>query len=400
MLSVFSLFLCAIAFAGDVSQESLDKAKAELHEAISSDSIAGGAHMVVRDGKVVYFEVAGASDIEDKTPLKADTIMRVYSMTKPITSVAAMTLHEQGKFKLDDPIAKYIPAFEKTKVLAKEGDSRKLVDAERQLTVRDLFRHTTGYSYGRGNPDVQDYYEKEGVLYRAPKAMMPPKMTIKQATDGLARVPALHQPGARFTYGFNTDVLGRLIEVWSGKPLDAYMQGAVFEPLEMVDTGFSVPKEKRGRFASCHAWEGDKQVIVDKASGSPFNEGFAFLSGGGGLVSTMQDYANFCQMMVDGGEYQGKRILKEETIKLMFSDQLNGVAGDFKFGLGFAIADVTLGSGDQQRKATSYYWGGYANTAFRLVPDANLFQIFMRQTVPSTHRVANKLFAIVYEGVE
>jgi len=174
----------------------------------------------------------------------------------------------------------------------------------------------------------------------------------------------------------------------------------IFEPLKMVDTAFSVPAGKRDRFSSCHAWEKNKQVIADKASTRPFNEGFEFLSGNGGLVSTMQDYANFCQMMVDEGQYKDKRVLKESTVKLMFTNQLNGAVGNFRFGLGFAIDDVTLGNGDQQRKATSYYWGGYANTAFRIVPEANIFQVFMRQSVPSTHSFANKLFPTVYEGVK
>ena len=175
-----------------------------------------------------------------------------FSMTKPITSVAAMTLFEQGKFQLDDPVAKYIPAFEKTTVLASDGDSQKVVPAKRQITIRDVFRHTTGFSYGNGHPNVKEYYARERMLYRPPQGMLPPKMTIKEAAEALARIPALHHPGERFTYGFNTDLLGRLIEVWSGKSLDKYMRQTIFEPLEMADTGFSVPPEWRDRFASCH----------------------------------------------------------------------------------------------------------------------------------------------------
>jgi CubicO group peptidase (beta-lactamase class C family) len=141
-------------------------------------------------------------------------------------------------------------------------------------------------------------------------------------------------------------------------------------------------------------------VVADKAAKSPYNSGFAFVSGGGGLVSTMQDYANFCRMLVDGGEFKGNRILKEETVKLMFTDQLNGVAGPFRFGLGFAIGEVTLGAGEAQRKASQYSWGGYASTDFRLVPEERLFLIFMRQRVPSSHDLANQLFAIVYGGLK
>ena len=395
------LALSVATFGQDISQESLDGARAKLHGAVEAGEIAGGAHLVFHNGKVVYFEVAGVRDIEDSTPLDADTIMRIYSMTKPITSVAAMMLYEQGRFRLDDAISKYIPAFEETTVFVKDGDAHKVVPAERQLTIRDVFRHTTGYSYGdAGESQAREYYQREGMLYRPPHEMMPPKLTILNAANALGRIPALHQPGERFTYGFNTDLLGRLIELWSGKSLDEYLRVSIFEPLEMVDTGFSVPPDKRGRFASCHTWKDGKLIMADKASSSPFNEGFEFLSGGGGLVSTMQDYANFCQMMVDGGEFEGKRLLKESTVKLIFTDQLNGVAGDFRFGLGFAIGEVGLGADDTQRTAIQYSWGGYASTDFRLVPDDKLFQIFMRQRVPSSHDLANKLFAIVYQGVK
>jgi len=382
----------------NISRDALDAARVELEKRIASKSIAGGAHMVVRNGEVIYFHVAGVRDIEDRTPLEADTIMRIYSMTKPITSVAAMTLWQQGKFKLDDPVSKYIPAFENTSVLVQEGDSTETVPAKRPITVRDVFRHSTGYTYGRETPALFEHYEKEGMLYDAQHGMFPPSKSIAEAAGSLARIPALHHPGATFTYGFSTDLLGRLVEVWSGKPLDEYMQEAVFTPLEMVDTGFSVPRTKQDRFASCHKWEDGEHFVADKAASSPFLDGFEFLSGGGGLVSTMWDYANFCQMLVDGGEFNGKRILENATLELMFTDQLSGVAGEFRFGLGFQISDRELGAGDTKRSASAYRWGGYANTAFEVVPEADLFQIFMRQSIPSDHDVADAVFPIVYSG--
>jgi CubicO group peptidase (beta-lactamase class C family) len=166
----------------------------------------------------------------------------------------------------------------------------------------------------------------------------------------------------------------------------------------MVDTGFSVPRTKQDRFASCHKWEDGEHFVADKAASSPFLDGFEFLSGGGGLVSTMRDYANFCQMLVDGGEFNGKRILENATLELMFTDQLSGVAGEFRFGLGFEISDRELGAGDTKRSASVYRWGGYANTAFEVVPEGDLFQIFMRQSIPSDHDVANAVFPIVYSG--
>jgi len=171
---------------------------------------------------------------------------------------------------------------------------------------------------------VREFYERVGLRYWGPQELFPPKMTIARAADALARIPALHHPGEKFTYGFNTDLLGRLIEIWVGESLARYLQRAVFEPLGMVDTGFSVPAEKRARFTSCSTLSEGKLAVVDPAGSSPFNGGFEFLSGGGGLVSTVRDYANFCQMLVDGGQFKGRRLLKPDTLRLMFEDQLHG----------------------------------------------------------------------------
>ncbi|MDA1018268.1 MAG: serine hydrolase [Planctomycetota bacterium] len=400
LTSLMTLLSCSIATAQTISDDAIKQAKDTLTKAVESGNVAGAGHMVIIDGRTVYFEVAGLRDIDDKKPFERDTLLRIYSMTKPITSVAAMTLYEQGKFQLDDPIAKYIPDFGETTVLVKNGDDVTVVPAKRQITVRDAFRHTTGFSYGDGNPSPRKYYEEAGMRYRPPAGMRPPAMTIEKAAEALAKIPALHHPGERFTYGFSTDLLGRLVEVWSGKSLGEYMQEAVFTPLDMKDTGFSIPEEKRDRFASCHTFYQGKLAIIDKAATSDFNDGFEFESGGGGLISTAQDYASFCQMIANGGEFSGKRVLKEETVKLMLTDQLNGVAGPFQFGLGFAIGDVTLGTGDNARKTKQYSWGGYASTAFRIVPDARLIQIVVRQRVPSANGLGNQLIPIMFKGFE
>ena len=382
-----------------VAPDASQRASAALERAVDSGEVAGAAHLVVVEGKVAHRKVAGFSDIWDQTPFKADSLVRIYSMTKPVTSVAAMVLHEQGKFDLDDPVARFIPAFARTTVLVKDGDTDKIIPADRQITVRDVLRHTTGYSYG-DEPEVRPYYEREGLRYHGPSELFPPETTIEEAAAALARVPALHYPGERFTYGFNTDLLGRLIEVWSGRPLDVCLREMVFEPLQMVDTGFRVAPGKRHRLTTCYLWENGRLSVLDKAAESPFNEGFEFLSGGGGLVSTLQDYANFCQMLVDGGEFRGKRLLEAKTVRLMFSDQLDGVPGDFRFGLGFAISDIALGSGEQGREVRQYSWGGYASTEFRLIPEARTFQIFLQQRVPYTQEVANRLFGIIHAGLK
>lgn len=382
----------------DGSGDVFARAKTELHRAVEDGLIAGGVHLVVRDGKTHYSEAAGFKDIEARTPLTLNSILRIYSMSKPITSVATMVLFEQGKFDLDDPVARFIPAFTNATVLETVNGQSRHVPPRRPITVRDVLRHTTGYSYG-DEASVREYYEREGLRYWGPSALFPPKMTIAQAADALARVPALHHPGERFTYGFNTDLLGRLIEVWSGEPLDQFLQRAVFDPLEMADTGFSVPPGKRSRLASCHTVRDGTLAVLDPAATSPFNDGFEFLSGGGGLVSTVRDYANFCQMLVDGGQFNGRRVLREETLRLMFTNQLPSGAGGSQFGLGFGIDEVELNAGEAARKAARYRWGGYASTEFAVVPSEKLFQIFALQQVPYTDQLAKQQFAIIYAGL-
>ncbi|MEE3370122.1 MAG: serine hydrolase domain-containing protein [Planctomycetota bacterium] len=377
----------------------LEGAADHLQQEVASKNIAGGMHLVLHAGKVVHFAVAGVADIEEGGRLEKDALMRIFSMSKPITSVAAMQLWEQGKFRLDDPVARFIPSFADIKVRVTSNGKTQLVPPLRPISVRDLLRHTSGFSYGNGHGDqvLQDH-RRAGVLYGGVKDMFPPAMTIAHAVDALARIPLLHHPGERFTYGFNTDVLGRLIEVWSEERLDHYMQKDIFDPLAMRDTGFFVPGEKAARFASCHAVEAGKVVVVDRVSPhNPYVRGMKFLSGGGGLVSTMEDYARFCLMMMAGGELNGQRVLKPATVATMFSDHLDPALDHARWGLGFEIKPIKLGSGEM---VTGYRWGGYANTNFVIIPERQLIQIFMRQNVPSTHRVSRQLFQRIYQGMQ
>ncbi|MEW4528346.1 serine hydrolase domain-containing protein [Maioricimonas sp. JC845] len=395
-----ALVIPSIGDAQEIAEDALQRARAELKRAVTDGEVAGAVHLVSRDSRTVYLEAAGVRDLGSRQPMTPDTIIRIYSMTKPVTSVAAMTLYEQGKFELDDPVSRYIPAFADAKVIDTSGDEVRLVSPRRPITVRDVMRHSTGYNYGGEKAKAAEYYEREQMRYRPPAGMLPPGMTIAEAAEALARIPAEHHPGERFTYGFNTDLLGRLIEVWSGQPFADYMQEAVLTPLDMVDTGFAVPDEKRDRFASCHTTRDGKLAVLDKAEASPFVDGFEFVSGGGGLVSTIRDYGNFCQMLVDGGEFNGRRILKEQTVRMMFTDQLQEAAGDFRFGLGFSISDAAIGTGESRRMVPQYGWGGYASTEFRLVPEKRMYQILVRQHIPYSNELANRLFGIVYTGVE
>ncbi|MFN0068576.1 MAG: serine hydrolase domain-containing protein [Limisphaerales bacterium] len=368
-----------------------------LGEAVRSGQAAGALHLVVRNGEVIHLAAAGTSNPDTGAPFSPDTLVRIYSMTKPITSVAAMILFERGRFQLDDPVARFIPAFTNSTVLEKSGETFRQVVPKRPITVRDVLTHATGYSYG-DEKEVRAFYERAGLRYRGPHELFPPEMTIAHAAEALARIPALHHPGGRFTYGFNTDLLGRLIEVWAGQPLDVFLREAVFAPLKMSDTGFTVPAGKRDRFASCYGQRDGKRAVADPAATSPFNDGFAFLSGGGGLVSTARDYARFGQMLVDGGVFEGRRLLQEDTLRQMFTNQLSGGDGGFRFGLGLEIKDVTLGSGAELRTTTEYTWGGYASTDFRVVPSERLIQIVLRQEVPFDNTLANEMAAAVYRA--
>ncbi|RME90900.1 MAG: class A beta-lactamase-related serine hydrolase [Verrucomicrobia bacterium] len=383
--------------AQTLAPAALDEARQRLEKAVAEGEIAGGELLVLLDGKPALHAVAGVLDVEDRTPWRSNTIVRIYSMTKPIVSVAAMQLHEQGRFGLDDPVARYIPAFEQVRVLVEEDGERRLVKPKRPVTVRDLFRHTSGYSYGGGS--VAEYYRREGMQYHGDGAMFPPELTLAEAAEAMARIPLLHQPGERFTYGFNTDLLGRLVEIWSGRTLDAHLREAVLAPLAMNDTGFAVPPEKADRFASCHTRKDGRLAVLDKRTTSPYLKGFKFLSGGGGLVSTAEDYGRFCRMLLEGGQLEGRRLLRPETLREMFRNQLEQAAGSFRFGLGFAISEVQLGEGAAARKAKVYSWGGYASTEFRVIPEARLALVFLRQMIPTDNRLANRLFQTIYRGV-
>lgn len=392
-----------LAYEKAKDQKNYSSIANRISEEIQKGNIVGAAHLVVQDGEAIFEYYGGASDAEDNSPIKNDTIVRIYSMSKPITSVAAMKLYEEGKFKLEDPISKYIPAFKNSTVMVETDGVWKRVKPKRQINVRDVFTHSTGYGYGAFSPipGLEASYKKYGMKYRGPAGMFPPDMTIEEAANALAKIPAKHHPGEKFTYGFSTDLLGRLIEVWSGKSLDVYLRESLFNPLGMTDTGFKVPASKMNRFASCHTYKNGKQSIIDKSAKSPYLKGFKFLSGGGGLVSTMEDYSKFCSMLANSGRFQNQQILSKKTMELIFQNHLtedkNQKSGGFKFGLGFAIGYETFGNGDLSVSAKRYSWGGYASTDFHVVPSRNFYQIFIRQTIPTRSGLARELFKDVYQ---
>jgi CubicO group peptidase (beta-lactamase class C family) len=371
--------------------------RAVMNRHIAEKQIPGASVLIARRGKIAYQEAFGSSDLEAGKPMQLDTIHRIYSMTKPITSVAVMMLYEEGKFQLNEPVAKYLPEFAKLQVGVEEKDPQtgkpmlKTVPAKRPVTIRDLLRHTAGLTYGFfGDTLVDQEYRKARVLS---------EQNLAEFITRLTQIPLLFEPGTRWNYSVSVDVLGRLVEVLSGKSFDQFLQERIFTPLEMRDTGFYVPANKKDRFAKLYAptKDGKIQPAVICATRQECTEKFpnavpslleppTLLSGGGGLVSTSYDYLRFCQMLLNQGQYDGKRLLGRKTIQLMSSDNLGTIPGmgpGMGFGLGFAVSKAP-GEAGMMGSAGEYNWGGAAGTRFWIDPKEELIGIFMIQILPHT----------------
>ncbi len=347
--------------------ESIDR---KIDQLIKSEKVVGCSALILKEGKEVYFGKWGYQNKRKKIPLDRNTIFRIYSMTKPITSIAAMQLVEQGKLDLDKPIATYLPEFADLKVLETQDGKSVEVPPKRIMTTRDLMRHTSGLTYGFfGNTAVDRRYRRSGVMIT--------ERTIKSTVEKLAQIPLLHHPGTRFHYSASTDVLGRVIEVTSGQEFDEYLNENVFEPLGMTDTFFSVPTAKQDRFAQLYRPGINGKLIPASPIQSLrfYNQDNAYFSGGGGLCSTVDDYLKFCKMLLNKGELDGARIVKAETINEMFTNQLAKIerppGRQFEFGLGFR----KFPQGD-------FGWGGAAGTRFWVNPTKQTAVIFMMQIMP------------------
>ncbi len=369
-----------------LSAQRLGRITAVLSDHVQRDDVAGVVALIARRGQVAYLQALGAQDREAGTPMRADTVFRIYSMTKPITSVGVMMLYEEGKIALADPISRYLPELGNLKVAVEETNpdtgekSMHTVPAARPITIRDLLRHTSGLTYE---------FMGEGPVYRMYREAFAAAgdMDLEQAVKVIGTLPLVFQPGTRWEYSRATDVLGRLIEVVSGQTLDAYFQDRILGPLGMVDTGFWVPEAKADRLAALYTRDGSgKAVRSDSPAQTSFLKPPALLSGGGGLASTAADYLRFCQMMLNGGSLDGVRILGPKTVALMTQDHLNGVPvgmgfDGFGFGLGFLVFPLPGVSGEPV-SAGSYAWGGAASTRFWIDPAEQLIGIFMIQILP------------------
>lgn len=376
-----------------MSSQKLQAVDDVMQDYVDDGKMVGGIVMVARKGKVCFFEDYGLADRERGVAMRKDSILRFYSMTKAITTTAALMLHDAGKLDVNDPVSKYIPQIKEAKTFV-DG---KLQPTTKTMTVADLMRHTSGLTYGWSEGEFAKLHNKADPINR--------DITLEEMEDRLKHVPLAFEPSTGWIYGISTDVLGRVVEVASGKTLEAFFREHLFEPLDMRDTGFHVPKEKRSRFAACYTAEDLKamQSQTDMYLNSP-----AFKSGGGGLVSTARDYMRFLMMIQQGGTLHGRRYLKPDTVKLMTTSQLpDGVSwisfGDevregVGFSFGFSIREE-MSDWDPGGRVGEYGWGGAASTHYWISPKDELIVITLEQVMPYRWLTEFGVKKLVYDAI-
>jgi len=381
-----------------LSAKRLERISPFMQGYVDSEKLPGTITMVARRGKVAHFECTGMMNKETGKPMEPDTILRIYSMTKPITSVAIMMLYEEGLFQLTDPVSKFIPEFKNLKVFVKETESGlELAESKPEMAIWHLLTHTSGLSYGWDeNSPVDALYRKAVVLGG--------NSTLKEIIQKLGKIPLRSQPGSEWLYSLSTDVLGYLVEAISGQSFDVFLKERIFEPLGMVDTGFHVPAEKLDRFAANYtpAEDGKIQVFDDPAK-SVFSKPRTFFSGGGGLVSTTADYIRFAQMLLNNGKLDGAQLLGRKTLELMTMNHVASESHPFEnqssgFGLGFSVA-VNVATSKALGSVGSFGWGGAAATNFWVDPEEEIIGLFMTQLMNNPYPVHQEFRVLVYQAI-
>jgi CubicO group peptidase (beta-lactamase class C family) len=389
------------------SSERLKRIDNAMNEWAEKEWMNGGVALIVRNGKIVYYKSAGYNDLDTKTPLAKDGIFRIASQTKAITSVAIMILFEEGKLLLSDPVSKYIPSYKKQTVLDKlnlADTSYITVPAERDITIKDLLTHTSGIGYAMiGSRESNPIYAKSKLT----AGIGGTDESLLTAMTRLGTLPLMHQPGQKWTYGLNNDLLGCLVEVISGMTLDDFFRTRIFEPLGMKDTYFTIPKEKANRLVNIYTEDSTGHLVKSKGGllNGPVGPEYPllekkFYSGGAGLSSTIYDYAVFLQMLLNGGDYNGKRILSRNTVRMMTMNQIGDLVfrGDDKFGLGFQI--ISEKNGNVPAQAGTFSWGGAYSTSYWVDPKEKMVMLFYRQLQRTTHGdVVEKFRALTYQAL-
>jgi CubicO group peptidase (beta-lactamase class C family) len=384
-----------------LSAAKLERVKNLVERAVNRNQTAGVIVLIARQGKVAFLQTFGRLNARADKSMPQDAIFRIHSMTKPITTAAALLLYEEGKFNLDDPVSTYLPELKGLRVHTGKGDET--VEVKHEMTIRDLMRHTSGLTYGMPNGTAVDK------MYMA-KGIDGPDLSLAEMVTTLGNLPLQDQPGTRFQYSISTDVLARLIEVLAGKPIDEFLQDRIFRPLDMRDTGFIVPDDKLSRFAASHRAGGRGVLeVVDDPATSRYRTRRKYLSGGGGLVSTARDYARFCQMLLNGGELQGVRLLRSETVKAMTRNQLPIEALPMRLG-GFPLPGMGFGLGVSVRLDTKsstpdpaageFGWNGAASTYFWVAPNSEMVVIVLQQVEPYNFALQLALQPTIYAALE
>lgn len=399
-----------------ISAERLKLLDAHIEKFVQEGHVPGGVFMLARKGKIVYNKSFGYQTLDKKKPYAKSDIFRLASMTKAFTTVSIMQLYERGKLGLDDPIFYYIPAFAKPVVLDKfneQDSSFTTVPTKKAITIRHLLTHTSGITYGSFNPGkIQAVYEKTGANNFG---LSHPKMTTADMANQMAKVPLIFEPGERYMYGLNMEILGRIVEVASGMSLSQYFQKNIFEPLGLKETHFYLPKNLHDRLVPVYTYNDKREMIM--ASDTDFGPILEYprgkdnnhYAGGGGMSGSITDYAIFIQTLLNGGEYNGKRILSRKTIDVMTSDQmivLNRTGKGYSktpgmtYGLGFALFTEEARAASHKSPGT-FEWGGYFNTKFFIDPEEEMIFVGMTQIVPFARPdFWDKMYAIIYGAVE
>jgi CubicO group peptidase (beta-lactamase class C family) len=375
------------------SAERLDRIDSVVNDYIRQEMIPGATAIIARHGKIVYHKSYGYRDVAGGDLMAVDDIFRIASMTKALTSVAVMMLYEEGCFLLDDPVSKYIPEFRNPQVLVKLNPDTTYVarPAGKEITVRHLLTHTSGIGYPFIHAEIGPLYYKNGI----PDGFVVTDEVLGDAIRILGKLPLLHEPGEKFTYGLNTDVLGYLVEVISGKTFDEFLRERLFEPLGMEDACFYLPEEKAGRLVPVYANTDAGIKLSDEPRYEyPLKGGRSYYSGGAGVSCTILDYARFMQMMISDGSYNGHQILGRKTIDLMTTNQIAYLTDADPFGLGFGL--VTNKTKHQILcSAGNFSWGGYFSTSYWLDPQEDLIGLFFCQMSPAWYGDIHQKFQVL-----
>ena len=378
-----------------------------MNEWAQKEWMNGAVGLIIHNGKIAYYKAAGYNDMAAKLAMQKEGIFRIASQTKAITSVAMMILFEEGKFLLNDPVSKYIPAFKRQQVLDKfnaADTTYTTVPAKSEITIRQLFTHTSGIGYAQiGSKEANAIYAKSKLT----AGIGVQDDNLLAAMNRLGKLPLMHQPGEKFTYGLNSDLLGCLVEIISGMTLNDFFRTRIFEPLGMKDSYFQVPAEKAPRLVNLYREDSTGKLLKaeSKMLNGPVGPDYplknsTYYSGGAGLSSTIYDYGIFLQMLLNNGVYNGKRILSRNTVRIMTMNQIGDISlGDDKFGLGFQIISEK-GSGRTPAQAGTFSWGGAFATSYWVDPKEKLVMLFYRQLQGTSHGdLPEKFRDLTYQAI-